>query len=228
MAWNRGRVIQSRGRILGRDLGEEPQGRILPGHPGRRITAPVGEREGKNGGQTARLRGKGGVWIMAKEGSFIKLDRKILQWGWYTNVCTKTLFLHCLLMANWKPGEFQGVRCERGQLITSLESLSRQTGLTVRQVRTALKHLETTGEVTKRATSKFTLLTVNRYDYYQGDGSFSGRRETKERQGTGKQTTTIKERKEEKETKEGPAYPDGEDVPSGDGYMEDYYKHRGA
>lgn len=165
---------------------------------------------------------------MAKEGSFIKLDRKILQWGWYTNVCTKTLFLHCLLMANWKPGEFQGVRCERGQLITSLESLSRQTGLTVRQVRTALKHLETTGEVTKRATSKFTLLTVNRYDYYQGDGSFSGRRETKERQGTGKQTTTIKERKEEKETKEGPAYPDGEDVPSGDEYMEDYYKHRGA
>lgn len=170
---------------------------------------------------------------MAKEGSFIKLDRKILQWGWYTNVCTKTLFLHCLLMANWKPGEFQGVRCERGQLITSLESLSRQTGLTVRQVRTALKHLETTGEVTKRTTSKFTLLTVNRYDYYQGDGAFPGRRETKERQGTGKQTTTIKERKEGEE-KKGPQgagislAPGQGAASSGDEYMEAYYKHRGA
>ena len=41
--------------------------------------------------------------------NFIKLSRKILDWQWYTDEHTKTLFIHCLLKANWKEGNFKGV-----------------------------------------------------------------------------------------------------------------------
>ena len=101
------------------------------------------------------------------EKSFIKVSRKLLEWGWYTDLCTKSLFLHCLLMANWKPGEFEGIHCERGQFITSLQSLCKQTGMSVQQVRTALKHLEKTGEIARKDTARYTIITVKKYDFYQ-------------------------------------------------------------
>lgn len=165
---------------------------------------------------------------MAKEGSFIKLDRKILQWGWYTNVGTKTLFLHCLLMANWKPGGVPGgaLRKRAADHLPGIPFAADGADGTA-----GAHGAETSGN--DRGSDK-----ARHIEIHAPDGEpvrlLPGRRvifrqtETKERQGTGKQTTTIKERKEEKETKEGPAYPDGEDVPSGDAYMEDYYKHRGA
>lgn len=125
------------------------------------------------------------------EGNFVKIDRKILSWGWYTDPDTCHLFLHCILRANWKPGEWKGVHYERGQFITSLDSLSKQTGLTVRKVRTALKHLELTGEVTRKTTPKFSIITVNKYDLYQSNDKHSD-----------KQVTTVQEEKNNKEIKE--------------------------
>lgn len=38
--------------------------------------------------------------------NFVKLSRKMLNWEWYTDVNTKTLFIHCLLRANWKKERF--------------------------------------------------------------------------------------------------------------------------
>lgn len=136
------------------------------------------------------------------EGNFVKIYRKMLEWGWYTDTSTKCLFLHCLLKANWKPGEFQGVRCERGQFITSLSHLSQETGLSIQQVRTALKHLESTGEITRTKTPKFTVITVNKYDIYQSDNRDSNKQLTGNQQGTNRQPTTIEEGKKNKEGEE--------------------------
>lgn len=79
----------------------------------------------------------------------IKLERKIIDWEWYKDINTKCLFIHLLLKANWKDGRFCGKVIERGSLVTSLQKLSEETGLTVREVRTALTHLEDTGEIEK-------------------------------------------------------------------------------
>ena len=104
---------------------------------------------------------------MAEKSTFIKLDRNILEWGWYQNVNTKVLFLHCLLRANWKPGVWKGQKYERGEFITSIKSLADETGLTEQTVRTALKNLKLTGELTNKTTSKYSVITVNNYDKYQ-------------------------------------------------------------
>ena len=38
------------------------------------------------------------------EREYIKLNRKILKWEWYSDPNTRALFIHCLLKAKWRPG----------------------------------------------------------------------------------------------------------------------------
>ena len=129
--------------------------------------------------------------------AFIKLHRKMLEWEWYDDVNTCRVFLHCLLRANWKPCRWHGIEIHAGQFITSLASLSEETCLTVNQVRTALDHLISTGEITSKSQSKCRIITVNNWHEYQGDH----RQSTSKPQAGHKQTTTDKEYKEEKEEK---------------------------
>ena len=90
--------------------------------------------------------------------NFIKLSRKILDWEWYTDEHTKTLFIHCLLKADFEKGEF----------ITSLQNLANETGLSVQSVRTAIKHLELTGEIESKNIKFGRLITVVNYEMYKG------------------------------------------------------------
>ena len=63
---------------------------------------------------------------------FIKIYRQLLEWEWYTDVNTKVLFLHCLLKANYKTKKYQKNTVKKGSFVTSLESLSKETGLTIK------------------------------------------------------------------------------------------------
>lgn len=125
---------------------------------------------------------------------YVKISRKILEWEWYTDANTKVLFLHILLKANWKDGRFQGIEVPRGSFVTSLQNLAAETGLTVRNVRTALKHLENTGEVTSNRHVKFSVITVKNYDRYQSCDT----QVTVNRQASDSQVTTIEEGKKER------------------------------
>jgi hypothetical protein len=99
--------------------------------------------------------------------SFITVDRKILKWEWYQDVKVFHLFLYFLLRANWQDGRWKGIEVKRGQLITGRLQLSKDTGLSEREIRTCLEKLKTTGEVTIKATSKYSVVTVCKYDVYQ-------------------------------------------------------------
>ncbi len=55
----------------------------------------------------------------------------------------------------------------RGSFVTSIKQLSIELGLTNDEIRTALKHLIKTGEVTKQTTNKYTVITVSNYHLYQ-------------------------------------------------------------
>ena len=98
---------------------------------------------------------------------YIKLHRKFLEWEWYRNEHTKNLFIHCLLKANWKESKFEGNVIQRGSFVSSIDILANETGLTSDEVRTAIKHLILTGELTKQSTNKYTVFSVINYDLYQ-------------------------------------------------------------
>lgn len=101
------------------------------------------------------------------DGNFIQINRSILEWEWYKDINTKVLFFHCLLKANWKEGKFKGNVIERGSFVSSIGSLASELDMTNDEIRTALKHLEKTGELTKQTTNKYTVFTVVNYDLYQ-------------------------------------------------------------
>nr|DAF23614.1 MAG TPA: replisome organizer [Caudoviricetes sp.] len=125
---------------------------------------------------------------------YVKISRKILDWEWYTDINTKVLFLHILLKANWKPGRFQGTEVPRGSLATSQQNMAAETGLTIKNVRTALKHLENTGEVAVSRHPKFSVITVKNYNQYQSSGSQTA----VEGQSNGSRGATIEEGKKER------------------------------
>ena len=97
----------------------------------------------------------------------IKLHRALTEWGWYTDLPTCKLWLHVLLRANYKACEWQGIEIPRGAFATSYAALSAESGLTVKQVRTALDKLKSTGEVTVNTNRHYTIVTVAKYDEYQ-------------------------------------------------------------
>ena len=132
---------------------------------------------------------------------FIKIHRSFLDWEWYTDTKTKTVFLHCILAANWKEGKFKGQTIPRGSFVSSYPQLAQQTELSIKSIRTALNHLKETGEVAVKSTSQYSIITVVNYDLYQDDGRQNGRQRAGKGQAKGRQRATIEEKKEKKEGK---------------------------
>ena len=98
---------------------------------------------------------------------WIKLHRQLLEWEWYDDTNTKCLFLHCLLRANHSDTEWRGHNIKRGQFLTSVDTLTRETGLSVSQIRTSLKKLISTNEIASKSQARSTVITVLSYDSHQ-------------------------------------------------------------
>ena len=98
---------------------------------------------------------------------FILLHRSILKWEWYNDANTARLFIHLLLTVNYVDAKWQGIEIKSGQRIASYGVLSKELNISVQSIRTAIKRLISTGELTHEATSKYGLFTVNNYDKYQ-------------------------------------------------------------
>ena len=100
-------------------------------------------------------------------GGWIKVPRSIIQWNWYEDTVTKSVFLHLLLLANHTDAKWREIVIRRGQLVTSYIHLSQALHISVQQVKTALKHLKSTNEIFTVSTNKYTIVTICHYDCYQ-------------------------------------------------------------
>lgn len=98
---------------------------------------------------------------------YITIDKKIIDWEWYKSHNEMILFIHLLLICNYESKTWRGIKIKRGQLVTSYQSLSTQTGLSIRSVRTAINNLVSTGELTSKPTNLYSLVTICKYDDYQ-------------------------------------------------------------
>ena len=135
------------------------------------------------------------------EEGYIKISRKLLAWEWYTDEKTMLVFLHCLLKANWKDGRFRGVEVPRGSFVTSLPSLCEELKLTTQNVRTAINHLKSTGEITVKTYPHYRMITINKYNEYQCDNRQNNSQVTGNQQATNRQLTAIEEYKNKKNNK---------------------------
>lgn len=98
---------------------------------------------------------------------WITLHRKILNWQWYHNTNVFRVFMHLLLNANYEDKYWNGIVIKRGQVVTSIRNISKETGLSIQHTRTAITNLQKTKEITIKTTNKYSLVTIEKYNDYQ-------------------------------------------------------------
>lgn len=125
---------------------------------------------------------------------YVAIPRGLTDWEWYTEPNTARLFIHLLLTANWQEKRWQGITIKPGQLVTSQSQLAKQLGLSVQEVRTALKHLVLTEWLTVKTGPKYSVVTINNYDLLLDSNRVSNRLLTGDQQAANNNLTikTIK------------------------------------
>lgn len=99
---------------------------------------------------------------------FIKMYRAITEWEWYKDANTSRLFIHFVCTVNFTPSKWRGITIERGQRVTSHNKLASELDISIQGIRTAIKHLISTGEITYQSTSQYGIVTVLNYEKFQG------------------------------------------------------------
>lgn len=101
------------------------------------------------------------------EQGWIKLHRQITEWEWYPEINVCYVFLHLLLIANHREKRYKGMDLKAGSIVTSREKLSKDTGLSLQQIRTILNKLKSTNEITINSSFQGTVIEVVNYQLYQ-------------------------------------------------------------
>lgn len=101
---------------------------------------------------------------------FVKLHRSLLRFRWFQNRETLQVFLYLLLCASFRSAIIDGVALAPGQVIAGRKSIAAACGLSERQVRTALSHLQSTGTIAIQATNRYSIITLTGWEKYQAMG----------------------------------------------------------
>lgn len=100
---------------------------------------------------------------------YIKLDRKLLNWGWFKNGDMLKLWVYLLLTAQHQDTLVNGIFLNRGQVLFGRKQASKDTGISEQSVRTCITRLKSTNEITTISTNKYTIITILKYDEYQNN-----------------------------------------------------------
>lgn len=98
---------------------------------------------------------------------WIKIYRELTVWRWYTEPNAIRLYLHLLLKATTKELPYRDIVLSPGQYATSLTKLMSELNMSKQEVRTAIKQLVSTQEITQEVTHKYTVFSVQNWKKYQ-------------------------------------------------------------
>ena len=89
-----------------------------------------------------------------------KVDENTLHFDWFDEYQSRHLWIYLLLTANTEPVAFKSTVIDKGAMMTKLSILSTATGLTVSQVRTALKKLASSNSINVTPTNKHSIIEI--------------------------------------------------------------------
>lgn len=104
-----------------------------------------------------------------EHGFFSLIFEKMEEWEWYTDLPCFKLMVHLIIKSMKKDTSYRGEPVLRGQYRTSRARLAMETGLSEKQVRTALKKLEKTKEIiwAKSRAKQRSIITLCNFEKYQ-------------------------------------------------------------
>ena len=128
---------------------------------------------------------------------FVKIFKRITKWGWYGDTNTFRVFMHILLNANYKPSEYKGMTIGAGECVFGRKKWAKELGLSEQNIRTALSHLQSTNEITITSTNRFSVIHIEKWEFWQGNNGLPTNNVTKglnqSQPTTNQQLTTSKE-----------------------------------
>ena len=99
---------------------------------------------------------------------YAQVPRALLESDWSSEPETFLVLLRLIIMANFKETDWRGIHLMPGEIITILGSLSSQSGLSVRKIRTSLNRLKTTGYLTCETTNRYTRISLTDKAFFRG------------------------------------------------------------
>lgn len=136
---------------------------------------------------------------------YVKLYRKIEDCSLWTvdeAYCKKAAWVDLIMMANHEDNSFilgmTKIKIKRGQRWTSIEKLASKWKWSIKKVDRFLDLLESEGMIYRSATNKGTLITLVKYDVYQGQKEKSDKpmteQMTEQKKNKGKTTDRANDR----------------------------------
>ena len=104
--------------------------------------------------------------MKAEGDTWIPLYRKILSWEWYHDSHMVHLMVHLIAKANHEETRYKGQLIKRGQHMTGFRKLAAETGMSVQKIRTCIKRLKSTQEITHQSTHHGSIITLCNYPEY--------------------------------------------------------------
>ncbi len=137
------------------------------------------------------------------ENGYVTLPRLFFRdWEWSDDANTVAVFVRLLIEADIVPNSWHGIPVPRGGMVSSYTRLAEKTGLSVKKVRTAIKHLEAAGCVAKTAYPNCTVFAIKNFDSFQAGASLrsnEGQTMDKPTASNGQQNKKIEEQEEKEE-----------------------------
>ena len=139
------------------------------------------------------------------EDGYVKISRKVFSSKTFSglNAIQKLITIYLILMANhqdnkwWDNHEKKFITIKRGSFITSVDSIKKKINdrlITTQKIRTLLETLKNMQFLTNETTSRYTYITIVKYDLYQDGESYinkpNGKAVTKQQQSGNKAVTT--------------------------------------
>lgn len=101
------------------------------------------------------------------ENGYIKLYRSLTSWEWYDEPNTLRVFLHLLLTVNYENRKHKGKVIKKGSRLVTSDDLEKELNLTTQNIRTALKNLQKSENLTVLKCGRSRIIAINNYDKFQ-------------------------------------------------------------
>lgn len=103
---------------------------------------------------------------------YIKLHRCLLDSSWSSHPDFVSVWVYCLLRANYKPTTFitksgQSISLQPGQFVTSREKISAATGVQESKVERVLKTFKSEQQIEQESKGKFRVISITNWSKYQ-------------------------------------------------------------
>lgn len=97
---------------------------------------------------------------------FVKLYREYDERKWASDPVTLSTFIHCLWMARYEEGIYNGKIVPRGSFMISISKLAEKIGASQKAIRGAIERLTKDKVLVTRGANDGTMITICNYDSY--------------------------------------------------------------